>query len=144
MVERRRFRAFGFAHPDLDRGELGPGLTLDARGAIDMVDADASVRQAVLLLLTTRPGERVMLPGYGCDLDQILFSPNDEATAGLAIHYVRRALTRWEPRVQILDIDAVRDPEDAARLEVLLQYRVRPTLTEEQLSLRLNLMEPNL
>ena len=143
-MAKKRNRAWRFVHPDLDPMDQGSGLRVDGRGAIAMVDGDASVRQSVLLLLTTRPGERVMLPGYGCSLGQLVFSPNDETTAGLAIHYVRQALTRWEPRLEILDLDARRSDEDPARLDIELRYRTRPTLREEQLTLQLNLMQPGI
>ncbi|MDY7227260.1 GPW/gp25 family protein [Hyalangium rubrum] len=122
-----RYRAWRFLHPDLDMGEEHPGLRLAPTGAIDMVEEHAAIRQAVLLLLTTLPGERVMRPEYGCDLHRLTFSPNDETTAGLAIYYVRRALERWEPRIQLLQVEAGRNPEDAFRLDVTLEYRVRAT-----------------
>jgi phage baseplate assembly protein W len=92
-----------------------------------MVGEDASIRQAILLLLTTMPGERVMRPEYGCELFTLVFSPNDETTAGLAIHYVRRALARWEPRIEIVRLDASRDPAEPGLLNVDLEYRVRAT-----------------
>ena len=120
-----RYRAWTFVHPDLDGGT--PGLSLDHRGRIDLVEDDQCVRQALLMLLSTRPGERVMRPDYGCELHRLVFSPNDGTTAGLAIHYVRRAITRWEPRVEILDIDAVQNHDDPSRLDVILHYRMRST-----------------
>jgi uncharacterized protein len=83
-----------------------------------------------------------MMPTYGCDLYQLLFAPNDATTAGLAIHYVRRALERWEPRIDILDLDATQSVEDPARLDIRLGYRVRPTLNEEQLTLQVQLLGP--
>jgi phage baseplate assembly protein W len=143
MTQRQRFRAMRFVHPDFDITAGTYGLQVATSGRIDMVDADASVRQAVLLLLTTRPGERVMMPTYGCDLYQLIFAPNDATTAGLAIHYVRRALERWEPRIDILELDASQSPFDPARLDIRLGYRVRPTLNEEQLMLQLQLMGPS-
>jgi phage baseplate assembly protein W len=92
-----------------------------------MVDDHDSVRQAILLLLSTIPGERVMRPDYGCQLHRLVFSPNDETTAGLAIHYVRQALDRWEPRIDVLRLDAERNPEDPEQLIISLEYRVRAT-----------------
>ena len=77
------------------------------------------------MLLATSPGERVMRPEYGCLLHRVIFSPNDDTTAGLAIHYVRSAIDRWEPRIEILNLDARRDPDSEGRLEVVLEYRVR-------------------
>lgn len=121
-----RYRTWRFSHPDLDLGEKA-GLRLAPTGAAEMVDEHAAIRQAVLLLLTTVPGERVMRPDYGCELHRLLFAPNDDTTAGLAIHYVRRALDRWEPRIQVLHLDAVRAPTDPFRLDITLEYRVRAT-----------------
>jgi hypothetical protein len=122
-----RYRAWRFLHPDLDVSEEGAGLRIAPTGSIAMVDEHAAVRQAVLLLLTTIPGERVMRPEYGCELHRLAFSPCDDTTAGLAIYYVRRALERWEPRIQVLNVDANRSPEEAWRLDITVEYRVRAT-----------------
>ncbi len=92
-----------------------------------------SVRQAILLLLSTVPGERVMRSQYGCDLFRLVFSPNDDTTAGLAIHYVRQAIERWEPRIDIERLDARRSAFDPALLEIELRYRVRRTAQQDLL-----------
>jgi hypothetical protein len=103
-----------------------------------MVDSEASIRQALLLLLSTSPGERVMRPTYGCDLGRLVFSPNDDTTAGLAILYVRRAIELWEPRVQLLELDAQRSEDAPSRLDIALSYRVRATLARGQLLFSFN------
>jgi phage baseplate assembly protein W len=138
---KKRHRAWRFLHPDLDVPEAVAGLQISTRGGIEMVDGDASVRQSVLLLLSTLPGERVMRPDYGCHLHRLIFSPNDDTTAGLAIHYVRRAIERWEPRVEILRLDAGRNAERPELLDIFLEYRVRATQRTEQLTFSANLME---
>lgn len=139
-----RYRAWRFAYPVLDVPEPEAGLQISAQGGIAMVENNASVRQAILLLLSTRPGERVMRPDYGCELYRLIFSPNDGTTAGLAIHYVRRALERWEPRIDILQIDADRNLAQAELLDILLVYRVRATQVRETLQFSLRLSGGNL
>jgi Bacteriophage baseplate protein W len=134
-----RYRAWKFVHPTMDIPEGDAGLRISMHGSIQMVEEDASVRQAILLLLSTTPGERVMRPDYGCDLHRLVFSPNDDTTAGLAIHYVRRALDRWEPRINIIRLDAVREPAYPERLFITLDYRVRTTQRLENLVLPLSL-----
>lgn len=104
------------------------GLAVTASGGIAMVSGDDSIRQALLLLLSTTPGERLMRPHYGSYLHRLAFAPNDHTTAGLAIHYVRQAVTRWEPRVEIVEVDAEADPDIPSRLNVRLTYRVRASL----------------
>ena len=127
--------------PGLDVAELHAGLQFAPNGGIDMVQYNDSIRQAILLLFSTRPGERVMRPDYGCDIHRLVFSPNDDTTAGLAIYYVQQALDRWEPRVAVLQLDAGRDPEEPERLNVTLQYRVKVTRHTELLSFSVNLVE---
>ena len=136
-----QYRALRFLHPDLDAVGEFAGLSVSSRGSIEMVSGSDSVRQAVLLLVSTMPGERVMRPEYGCRLHRLIFEPNDPTTAGLAIHYVRSALERWEPRIEILDIDAGRNPDQPELLDVTLQYRVRATQRVEQVAFSLNLTE---
>jgi hypothetical protein len=133
------YRAWRFLHPDLEAGPEAAGLQIGPTGSIEMIEDDAAVRQSVLLLITTIPGERVMRPDYGCDLHRLIFSPNDDTTAGLAIHYVRRAIEQWETRVRIVRLDAGRNPDDAGRLEILLEYAVRVTGRRNQLALSVDL-----
>ena len=68
-----------------------------------------------------------MRPEYGCHLFRLLFSPNDATTAGLAMHYVRAAVERWEPRVEVVALTAERSEFNPGALEIRLQYRVRAT-----------------
>jgi hypothetical protein len=129
------WRAIRFADPGLiSMGRAGAGgLTVAPTGALATIDGDDAVRQAILLLLTTRTGERVMRPTYGSLLHRLMFAPNDATTAGLAIHYVRQALARWEPRVEVVAIDADAEPDHPEQLVVELLYRVKATQTSEVL-----------
>jgi phage baseplate assembly protein W len=119
-----------------DQSALTPmGPVVTAAGGVRMIEGDAAIRQAIILLLSTLPGERVMRPDYGCPLHRLVFNPNDATTAGLGIHYVRQALLRWEPRIDILRLDAgtlpdlssAADADDGAHLYIRLDYRVRAT-----------------
>ena len=106
-----------------------------------MVNEANSIRQALILLLSTRPSERVMRPSYGCHLNRLVFSPNDDTTAGLAIHYVNQAIARWEPRIDVEWLDADRDPSDSSRLTILLEYQIRSTRQRDALELSYDLSE---
>ena len=131
-----RFLVPGFDQP-VTRG--AGGLALSHQGGLATIGDRAAVRQALLLLFSTRPGERVMRPTYGCDLHKLVFWPNDDTTAGLAMHYVRQAVVRWEPRVDHLRVDATRNPDDPTRLDITLEYRVRSTGEEERLAVQVDL-----
>ena len=134
-----RYQAFRFIHPDLGTNEEFAGLSISPTGGIQMVSENDSVRQAILLLISTIPGERVMRPDYGCDLFRLIFSTNNNTTAGLAIHYVTQAINRWEPRVVIESLDAAAGTDDPSRLDIVLIYQLRATLRTETLQFSVNL-----
>ncbi len=134
-------RAWRFNHPDFDSNAAGSGLQLNHTGEIAMVDGVVAVRQSILLLLSTMPGERVMRPEYGCDLHRLVFEPNDATTAGLAMHYVREALDRWEPRAEILHLDASPGRNDLDCLEIVLEYRARTVQLTDRIVFSVNLVE---
>jgi phage baseplate assembly protein W len=157
---RPRTRSWRFVVPRLDAPGEPVGFVIDPAGAIDTVADDEAIRQSLLMLISTRPGERVMRPEYGCDLHRLVFSPNDDTTAGLAIHFVRQAVERWEPRVEILRVDANRateivrgdashaaddvqndDRDVGTNLAILLEYRVRATLQVDSIEVDVDLQE---
>lgn len=155
MSADRTDRAWAFHLPVDTAGNNGTGfysrsnrgLSLNNHGGIAMVSDARAVRQAILLLLATRPGERVMRPDYGCWLHRLVFAPNDAGTAGLAIHYVRDALERWEPRAVIDQLTAGCNVNGAGKpwvLDIVLDYHLRRSGEQDQLSLGYDLHEARL
>jgi hypothetical protein len=125
-------RAWLFHHPDLDAE--APGLSTAHTGRIALAREHESIRQSLFILLTTSPGERVMRPSWGCNLSRLAFAPNDDTTAGLGMHHVRKAVELWERRVEILSLDARRADTNPSALLIELKYRIRQSGREEQLA----------
>lgn len=61
----------------------------------------ALVKSAVRMILSTRPGERVMLPTFGSDLHRIPFEQNDFLVESLVRRATVEAIQRWEPRANV-------------------------------------------
>jgi phage baseplate assembly protein W len=110
----------------IGRGILFP-LRVDQSGSIALGhgadDIDASIRMAII----TAPGERVMRPQFGCRIWDLLFEPINANTLGLMAEAVRDAVSQWEPRVDLEEVDVVPDPQTAARVMIDLKYKVRST-----------------
>ena len=98
---------------------------MDGRGRTREDDEAAWIRGLIEQVLFTAPGERVMRPEYGCDIHELVFAPCDGTTAGLAIHLIRQALTRWEPRAKLIKVDADFDPDRPGCLMLSVLYEVR-------------------
>ncbi|HLJ46306.1 MAG TPA: GPW/gp25 family protein [Bryobacteraceae bacterium] len=110
---------------------LGTGwkfpIRVNPRGGISFSRAEQKIQESIWLILATAPGERQMRPQFGCGIHSYVFAPNNTATQGHIAHEVRRALTNFEPRI---DVQEVRVDSVAASLNQLLirvDYRIRST-----------------
>jgi uncharacterized protein len=110
---------------------LGSGwgfpVTLDRGHQIVMTSGEDNIRDSIWIILATAPGERVMRPDFGCGLHELVFAVNDAATVGRVEHEVRDALIRWEPRIDVLDIDVEVRGRNQEVLLINVHYRVRST-----------------
>jgi phage baseplate assembly protein W len=68
-----------------------------------------------------------MRPEFGCGIHDYVFAPADATTAGLIAYEVRASLLRWEPRVDVRDVDVRPDPTDPATLYIDISYTVKDT-----------------
>ncbi len=85
----------------------------DANGQLHYPGLAQSVREQIQVLLSTRPGEQLMHPGFGAGLENLLTEPNTVATRSRIQELVGDALKRWEDRI-VVDGIAVDPVSDAA------------------------------
>ncbi len=104
-------------------------------GSVALSEFEQNIRESITIILGTKPGERQMLPTFGCRIHELMFSPNTRATSTLIAHYVEDALKRWEPRIDVLSVDSWPDPKGVIRVEV--NYRVKSTNDAQQLAVTL-------
>jgi uncharacterized protein len=125
--------------PDSDAPDafLGTGwafpVRVDRHGGLSWARGEADIEQAIWILLGTAPGERAMRPDFGCGLHELVFAPNTPATRGAVAGEVRRALSRFEPRIDVLEVRAEASPEAPERLLVRVDYRIRATQAQHAL-----------
>lgn len=111
---------------------LGKGLSFppafdNVSGDIRMVQADTDILQSIELILSTRPGERVLETDFGCDLDQMLFEPLNLTLVSYMREVVKTALILHEPRIDVNDVTIRPDESLAGRVLITIDYTIRST-----------------
>ena len=86
-------------------------------------DRDRYIRQLMLQVLLTTPGERVNRPDFGCGVRAMVFAPNSPAGAALAEVLVHQALTRWVG--DLIAIERIATTAEEATLSIEINYRPR-------------------
>ena len=111
----------------LGRGWSFPPTFNRALAGVDMREQEADITDSLAILLTTVPGERVMLPEYGCNLDELVFESLDTTTKTLLTDKIESAILYHEPRIDIENVrlDTARELEGVVLIE--LTYRIRTT-----------------
>jgi phage baseplate assembly protein W len=116
----------------IGRGFAWP-MTVDHTGGVKLTDSADDIDQSIRIVLLTAPGERVMRPEFGCKIWDLLFEPITSNLLGQIAVAVKEAVGRWEPRVDVEDIDARPDEKDSGLVHVLIKYRVKTTNDERNL-----------
>ena len=95
--------------------------------AVNMLEDEADIKSSLEILLSTRLGERVMVPNYGCNLDELLFKPLTLTLKTFVIDLIKTAILYYEPRIDLNKIAI--DPTDELEgvLLINLDYTVRAT-----------------
>ena len=97
----------------------------DATGGIALSRGDRELAESIRLILGTSPGERPMRPEFGCAIHDLVFAPADAATAGQLAYEVRVALERWEPRIDVEDVQVSFGAADQGMLLIDISYSPR-------------------
>jgi uncharacterized protein len=114
------------AKPFLGVGTAFPPQLDPATKGFVRAEYEESVRQSILLILGTAPGERLMRPEFGCGIHDLVFENLSFGTLGRVQQTVDEALLRLEPRIDVTSID-VRSGGDGNVLLIHIQYQVRAT-----------------
>ncbi len=99
--------------------------TIGPQGGIALTNDRSELKQAIEIILSTSPGQRVMRPTFGCRLQELVFAPNNSQTAAQARRYVEEALGMWEPRIKVVAVRAFPDTEQDHRLVIEIDYLVK-------------------
>ncbi|WP_254402659.1 GPW/gp25 family protein [Streptomyces sp. AC555_RSS877] len=101
-------------------------LRIGPTGGIALVSGEREIEEAIRLVLATAPGERPMRPEFGCAIHDLVFAPVNEATAGRIQYEVHASLDRWEPRIEVGEVEVTAGGEQGV-LFIDVRYTIRGT-----------------
>ena len=113
----------------MERDFIGRGWPFPVRrqpgNGLKLTGGEEKIRQSIWIILGTASGERQMRPDFGCGVHDLVFQPNSAALRTLVTQRVRESLTRWEPRIDVVDVHAETAEEGRNQLLIRIDYRIR-------------------
>ena len=100
---------------------------------IKMISDEEDIESSLYILLSTRLGERVMLPEYGCNLDELLFEGLNRTLITYVTDLIETAILYHEPRIEVISIDISETDPLEGKLIIEIDYRIRVTNTRRNM-----------
>ena len=108
---------------------LGKGLaypfSLEKSSYIKMSEMEKNIEESIEIILSTKYGERIMNPNFGCRIHELIFSLNTVDTHNLIVYYVSEALKKWENRIVIENISV--EKSGSVSVDINIEYRIKDT-----------------
>ncbi len=118
MEEQKSFLGTGWSFP--------PQFN-KSTATVEMTSDEEDIDRSLQILLSTRQGERVMQPTYGCNLDELLFEPLTTSFKTYIKDLVSTAILYFEPRIDVNKIDLDETDELQGKVVISIEYTVRST-----------------
>lgn len=117
-----------FQHDDfLGKGWSFPPTFVPTLQGVEMTEKVVDINRSLQILLTTRAGERVMQPKYGCNMDEMVFEPLSTTTKTIIKDKIKTAILYFEPRIDVTSIAMDTTNELEGEILIEIEYVVRAT-----------------
>ena len=134
MKHRKTFLGIGWQFPP----------TFDKRsGSVMLVSEEEDIRESLQILMSTNPGERMMLPQYGCDLNSFVFQSVNSTLINEMKSKIEFAVLYFEPRITLNQVDIRLDQHTEGLLLIELIYTIRKTNTRSNMVYPFYIIEGN-
>ncbi len=118
MEQERAFLGRGWSFP--------PEFDKSAKG-VAMLEEEKDIESSLEILFSTKLGERVMQPTYGCNLDDMVFESMNLTMLTYMKDIIENAILYHEPRIKLEKLDIDTSNQNEGMLLIVLNYIVRAT-----------------
>lgn len=98
---------------------------VDVFGKITYESAVNLIKQSINILFTTPIGTEFYREHYGSEVRMAMFEPNDLIAQTLLDYYLIDAISKWEKRIKILDIEYEYPESQPDLINCRIIFRVR-------------------
>jgi phage baseplate assembly protein W len=102
-------------------------IRVNAKGGLDWSNGPSRIQQAIWVVISTSLGERVMRPKFGSGAADFIFEPNSPAKRAALATQIQNALTTWEPRITVNQVNVTASTDQPGMVLASIGYTIRST-----------------
>lgn len=103
-----------------------PTFDLDL-GEVKMTSGIEDIERSLHILLATKLGERIMVPNYGCNLEELLFEPLNLTVKTYIKELIKTAILYHEQRIDVKSILINSQNEHNGEVLITIDFVIRAT-----------------
>jgi phage baseplate assembly protein W len=100
---------------------------------VSLVSDNDDIQESLKILLSTSPGERILVPDFGCDMGRFLFADLDQNVVNDIQSVVSNAILKYEPRIELEQIQVDQDTINPGLIFININYIIRDTNSRENM-----------
>lgn len=111
--------------------------TVGSTGVPKLTSADDHLRDLILQVLFTIPGERVNLPGFGVGVQQFVFAPNSDMLRASVQFLITTNLQQWlGDRIDVNQVTVSSEPGEEETVIIEVVYTLKATQQRQSMQVR--------
>lgn len=110
---------------------------VSSTGVPKLTNPDDHMRDLVLQVLFTMPGERVNLPEFGVGVQQLVFAPSSDMLRASAQFLISSNLQRWlGDRIDVNQVSVTSQPGEEEVVVIEITYTLKATQQQQTLQVQ--------
>ncbi len=110
-----------------------PPTFLEKKGEVKLISDIEDIEKSLQTIITTRRGERVMRPLFGCDLTDKIFENLNATQINIMKNRVEEAIILFEPRIDVIKIALDTQNILEGKFLIKVEYIIRATNTRRNI-----------
>jgi phage baseplate assembly protein W len=102
-------------------------IKVNAKGGLDWSSGPDRIQSAIWIILSTSLNERLMMPNFGAGIKDYVFESNSASVRNQLVNEIQKALTQWEPRIQLVSVTATPSPAQENLVLISIDYQISDT-----------------
>lgn len=100
---------------------------------VEMTSGTAEIEGSLSAIFSTRLGDRLFRPDFGCDLEEYQFMAMDTASITQLSRAIEKTVRKYEPRIDILNVDIDDEGFREGKLRIALKYTLKDSYAKDNM-----------